>query len=169
MKLREKLQRDSKVMVTIAGENGEPSLGKGLARQQWLVAHPEQGAGAWRMVVSCLDAHVAALRRDFPNRVKLGTVGFKEASPTHFQVWGANAKNWALPNGTKIGGKGQAKCMEKQAPGVFGIVTTPCRGPPEGRVSTAAALAAPAAGEYPGVCKITNIFSPLLQHLGACV
>ena len=49
----------------------------------------------------------------------------KAASAEHLMVWGANARNWRLPAGAKIPGSGQARCMGVQAPGVFGIVTTP--------------------------------------------
>jgi len=70
---------------------------------------------------------VSDLLEEFPSRVKLGHVG-KGYSATHLHVWGANAYNWNLPNGTVrmhgLGG-GQAAYFKKQEPGVFGIVTMP--------------------------------------------
>jgi hypothetical protein len=55
------------------------------------------------------------------------------ASPTNFQLWGANAYNWNIPDGMTpkdVGGAwgGQAAAIDKQKPGIFGIVTTPLEG-----------------------------------------
>ena len=68
------------------------------------------------------------LKKTYPDRVKFGDVVYENANPNHFQVWGANAKNWNLPEGSKIPGKFQALQMKYQEPGVFGIVVTPLYG-----------------------------------------
>ena len=83
------------------------------------------GAGAHTRFVGALDAALLQLAADFPERVRFGAVSGTAASAEHYQVWGANARNWRRPDGAKISGSGQAAVMGAQRPGVFGIVSTP--------------------------------------------
>ena len=83
------------------------------------------GTAAHARFVEALDTALLRLAADFPQRVRVGEVSGSAASAEHYQVWGANARNWRRPEGAKISGSGQAAAMAVQRPGVFGIVTTP--------------------------------------------
>ena len=120
------LEANASVQVTIAGKDGKPSLGKGAAAEQWRgQLGARLGADAHAQFVEALDAALLLLAADFPQRVRFGAVSGAAASIEHFQVWGANARNWQRPDGAKISGSGQAAAMGVQRPGVFGIITTP--------------------------------------------
>jgi hypothetical protein len=119
--LRCLLQKDESVHVTIAGEDGHHNLGTGIAKDAW------DSKKDWEEMQENLTELVNDLLKEFPTRVQLGKVG-KDYSATHLHVWGANAYNWNLPDGTvrRYGfGDGQASYFKKQEPGVFGIVTMP--------------------------------------------
>ena len=120
--LRAELQASSTLQVIIAGENGSPSLGRGVAIKQW---QRRFGKDASERFLAELESGLHRLAQDFPDRVSFGTVSGAAASPEHVMVWGANARNWRLPEGAHISGSGQAAAMGVQRPGVFGIVTTP--------------------------------------------
>jgi hypothetical protein len=112
--------------VTIAGEGATPSLGKGVAAEQWRgQLGARVGTDAHARFVAALDTALLRLGADFPQRVRFGKVSGAAASAEHYQVWGANARNWRRPDGAKLSGSGQAAAMGVQKPGVFGIVTTP--------------------------------------------
>lgn len=120
------LEANASVQVTIAGKDGKPSLGKGAAVEQWRgQLGARLGADAHAHFVEALDSALLLLAADFPQRVRFGAVSGAAASIEHFQVWGANARNWQRPDGAKISGSGQAAAMGVQRPGVFGIITTP--------------------------------------------
>ena len=129
--LRALLESSAALTVVIAADRGKLSLGKGLAVGQWKGAFGQtRGAAAHARFVETLDASLDSLRRDYGARVTLGRVGGASVSATCIHVWGANASNWRLPNGTDIQGEGQARAMAKMRDGVFGIVTTPLMGAP---------------------------------------
>ena len=112
--------------MTIAGEDGKPRLGKGVAAEHWRgQLGVRLGADAHAHFVEALDAALLQLAADFPQRVRFGAVSSAAACTEHYQVWGANARNWQRPDGAKISGSGQAAAMGVQRPGVFGIITTP--------------------------------------------
>jgi len=124
-----KLQTNRSLIVTIAGTKSEGSkLGKGLARGQWL--SKGYTVAQYNEFIKFLEAQLNTLVINFPKRVSYGFITEEKASVNHYQVWGANAKNWNLKNGNIIPGSGQARAVNKQIPGVFGIVTTPINGLP---------------------------------------
>lgn len=117
--------------VTIDGIGDEPSLGRGGARAHWVAAFGDvAGVAMWRLVVQRLSSLSLHLHMDFQGRVRFGNVREQDVEPGHILVWGADAISWALPNGSDIPGAGQAVARGKKVVGVFGIVTTPSRGPP---------------------------------------
>ena len=124
--LRKALGGSASVHVTIAGEGGAPSLGKGAAKEQWRrQLGASAGADAHAHFIEALDRALLRLAADFPQRVHFGAASGAAASAEHYQVWGANARNWRRPDGARVSGSGQAAAMGVQRPGVFGIVTTP--------------------------------------------
>ena len=130
--LRSSLSRDPFLTVRIAGENNTSSLGRGLARDQWADAYGKWGLQAWALVTGAIGDLSHKLKSDYPHRVTFGRVSGADAGPSNLVVWGANARNWDLPDGKFIDGAGQAAAMGYMKPGIFGVVTTPLRGPPGG-------------------------------------
>ena len=128
--LQSALVADNSVHVTFAGQGGSIALGTGLAVDQWQAAFGARGDAARLLLVAELERGVEQLRGEFPSRVHIGRVSGADASATQIMVWGANASNADLQNGTRIQGSGQAAAMGVQKPGVFGIITTPLCGPP---------------------------------------
>ena len=128
--LQSALVADNSVHVTFAGQGGSIALGTGLAVDQWQAAFGARGDAARLLLVAELERGVEQLRGEFPRRVHIGRVSGADASATQIMVWGANASNADLQNGTRIQGSGQAAAMGVQKPGVFGIITTPLCGPP---------------------------------------
>ena len=127
--LSQKLQTNKSLIVTIAGTKSEGSkLGKHRARGQWL--SKGYTIAQYDEFITFLDSQLNNLKRNFPKRVSFGFIAEKNASANHYQVWGANARNWNLKNGNIIPGEGQARAVNRQIPGVFGIVTTPINGIP---------------------------------------
>ena len=106
----------------ISSGSGWPrgTAGLGIDWTDWTL-----GEGSHARFLQAIDADLAQLAADFPLRVSFDAVGGAAASAEHYQVWGANARNWQLPDGATISGSGQAAAMGVQKPGVFGIVTTP--------------------------------------------
>jgi hypothetical protein len=131
--LRVQLLTDSRVRVTIAGGNGRSYLGQGPVYQQWKrVCTDRRDKKAYENFMGALERGIEQLCSEFPSRVAFGQVCGSDASPTHLQVWGANADNWNLAIGSSIPGRGgDAAAMRVQCAGVFGIVTCPRAGPPE--------------------------------------
>ena len=121
------------VTATIPSDDGEePRLGKGLAVDQWLSKFTQQ---QYQHFINALDRSAYRLQQTFPGRVIFGRVGTNTSSPpsdVNYHVWGANATNWNLRDGQRITGGGMAASMGVQRKGVFGIVTTPVSGPPNG-------------------------------------
>ena len=140
--LQSALVADSSVHVTFAGQGGSIALGTGLAVDQWRAAFDARvGDAARLLLVAELECGVELLRDQFPSRVHIGRVSGADASATQIMVWGANASNADLQNGTRIQGSGQAAAMGVQKPGVFGIITTPLCGPPPQGISPQPPLA----------------------------
>ena len=120
--LRHALQASRTLRVTVAGEAGAPTLGTGAAVKQWRRRFAD---GARERFLAELEPALLRLQQDYPDRVRFGTVSGADAGPEHVMVWGANGKNWDLPDGSHIPGSGQAAAVGVQKPGIFGIVTTP--------------------------------------------
>ena len=72
--------------VTIAGENGQHSLGTGIAKGFWKLQD-------WNKMQKNLTQLVTRLRTEFPDRVHFGRVG-KGYSATHYHVWAAESTTW---------------------------------------------------------------------------
>jgi hypothetical protein len=128
--LEDATKKDTDFEVTIAGDaNGDKIfLGTGLAKTQWI----EQGYTneQYRQFMDHLHQSLKGLKNKYDDRVVYGRVSGREASATHYHVWGANTTHMKLKNGQPIDGAGQAEDMKTMDPGVFGIVTTPVRGKP---------------------------------------
>jgi hypothetical protein len=126
------LAAQSQLRVTIAGQAGRSNLGRGHALDQWPSVSPVPGVGeaASTAFLAALDEALDALAQRYSGRVVFGMVNGDAASPTHLQVWGANARNWNLQPGKEMQGGGMACHMGCQRPGIFGIVTTPIGGLP---------------------------------------
>jgi hypothetical protein len=118
---------DFKVMIASADKK-TCSLGTGLAKKQWI----EQGYTyeQYRQFMDHLHQSLKGLKKKYNARVVYGRVSGREASATHYHVWGANTTHMKLKNGQPIDGAGQAEAMETMSDGVFGIVTTPVAGSP---------------------------------------
>ena len=135
--LHDALTADAQTQVEVAGDpfTGKHSLGTGLARGQWTDEKrggwPTLGDSARLLFVRELQALFDDLLKVFPGRVTFNDkLEGTRASSTRFLVWGANARNWQVPDGALISGGGQAAAMGRQRPGVFGIITTPVDGLP---------------------------------------
>ena len=125
--LRNLLEKNSRLKITIAGDHNGSLLGKGFAKHQWLYVY---SLYEYQKFITFLNISLLKLTQDYPKRVCFGKVSGKKANKSHYQVWGANAKNWKLQAGSEIPGGGQAAAMGIQKLGVFGIVTTPVAGNP---------------------------------------
>ena len=115
------LKRSLDTKVIIPGTKRTHALGTGIARSAW-------APGDYKKMHTHLNGLVKRLVTEFPDRVLFGTIGTTSEYPIskkYIHVWGANAGNWNLPNGTKILGGGQASTIGVQKPGVFGISTMP--------------------------------------------
>ena len=168
--LRLMMLANVRVTVTVPGCPVAVALGTGLAVSQWNAAFAQGGNVARLRFVGELQTLFAALAAQFPGRVLFGTVSGAAASETCFQVWGANNKNWDLPNGTPILGGGQAAVMGVQKLGVFGIVTTPLAGVPAAvsgvgvtAVLAAAHAAAPSADAVARRAALAALTIPVLK------
>ena len=134
--LHDQLTDDDQTQVEVAGNpaTGKHSLGTGLARGQWIdkkKGWPVRGDEARQLLVRELQVLFDGLQARFPGRVTFTTqLEGARASSTRFLVWGANARNWNLPDGIFIPGGGQAADMGRQKRGIFGIITTPLEGLP---------------------------------------
>ena len=156
--LRRLLLADPRLTVTFPGVPSRSGLqlGTGLAAGQWRDAGLQggwDGVTAQKRFVEWMQAAAWRLLQEFAGRVFYGHVSGAGASSSTIMVWGANAANIDLPDGTKIEGLGQALSMGKQKAGVFGIVTTPVSGPPptwKGAAEPVMAAAAVAAGAAVG-------------------
>ena len=114
--LRAALEASPEVHVTIAGSGGQSSLGRGVAAKQWRDRFGEDGVRGHERLLAVLDAQFSGLARDYPTRVRFGVVR-GDAAAEAIMVWGANAGNWNLRDGTCISGSGQAAAMGVQKPG----------------------------------------------------
>ena len=133
--LRAALHRDCAVRVVVAGSRRRPSLGTGLAIQQWRDEYGTLGDAARRLFIDALTHAFDVLSAAFADRVVYACVSGGAASASCYQVWGANARNWCGEDGKRIIGEGQARSMGKHGPGVFGIITTPVAGTPPAPVA----------------------------------
>ena len=125
-KLSDIICNNPEVIVFIAGSNGESNLGKGIAKEQWeLEGYTTK---QYNNFIRHMDHLLHGLKHKFPHNVHFGRINGKAASSTKIMVWGANAKNYNLPTNSRIPGNGQARAVDIQRPGVFGIVTTPIGG-----------------------------------------
>ena len=94
-------------LVVIVGGAGQglhgrqPMVGKGrdtarAQREAWCTENGEPFPATYDYFISFLDGTLAALRDDFPGRVRTGPVG-RSANPppssSVWHVWGANASN----------------------------------------------------------------------------
>ena len=126
--LKSCLQMIPELHVRIAGKSNIPNLGKGLAKDQWKIKG--YSTQQYNNFIKELDKGLLKLKSEFPKRVTFGNIDGSNASDLNYQVWGANAKNYNLPTNSFIKGRGQARAVDRQYPGVFGIVTTPINGIP---------------------------------------
>lgn len=122
------MKKDSRIKVTFPGTSPEKHNLCNFYFPSWNLLDKEN----YHLLTESLQNYIAIrindLKKMYPNRTMFGDVLYENASPTHYQVWGANAKNWNLPEGSQIPGKFQALQMKIQEPGVFGIVVSPLYG-----------------------------------------
>ena len=186
--LRKRLKVDPMVKITVAGSNGTPSLGQGLAKSQWIAAYGKTaGTKAHASLITALRKELHAMKEEFGDRINYSNMlPIRPFCDSHYQVWGANLSNFSLPLGQAIDGAGMAASMQRQEPGFFGIITTPCAGDPKQLLKSIqdnslsskwsanschidAALAAleaayRAASEVRGRSSWTDFCKPLLVH-----
>ena len=122
------MKKDSRVKVTFPGNDAENHKLCDFYFPSWNLMDKENYQILTKSLHDFIAIRMNNIKKMYPERVIFGDVVYENASPTHYQVWGANAKNWNLPEGSKIPGKYQAMQMKVQEPGVFGIVVTPLYG-----------------------------------------
>ena len=129
MDLEKSMEKDSRVKITIPGNNSHDHQLGTPYRENWKMIDRVN----WEKLSDSLHTYISGkikeLEKKFSSdRVRFGEVVYDNATKTSIQVWSANGINWNLPEGTQIPGQYQAEQMKVQEPGVFGIVTTPLYG-----------------------------------------
>jgi len=128
LNLRKKMEHDSRVKITIPGDNRENHQLGTPYQEDWKLVDKDNWETLYYTLHEYLSKKIGELEKKFPSRVKFGEVLYENATETDYQLWSANAVNWNLPEGEEIPGKYQAQEMKFQGPGVFGIVVTPLYG-----------------------------------------
>ena len=123
------------------------ALGVGLAKEQWeRWGDMKKNRKHWKKMQDNLKILFDGIIQKYKDkgRVTVGAIGLstktnidpktgnnlcnedltKNPSEKIIHVWGANEGNWNLDNNEEIEGGGQILCLDKQIPGIFGIVTT---------------------------------------------
>lgn len=126
--LEKLMKKDSRNKITFPGTSPENHNLCKFYFPSWNLMDKENYEVLTKSLHDYIAIRMNDLKRSYPSRVNFGDVLYENASPNHFQVWGANAKNWNLAEGASIPGKFQAAQMKIQEPGVYGIVVTPLYG-----------------------------------------
>jgi hypothetical protein len=127
--LKKHMEKDSRVKITIPGENSENHQLGPPYYDDWKLVDMKNHHKLTSTLHQYISKKIKELEKIFgKERVRFGEVLFDNASKTSYQLWSANGINWDLPDGTEIPGKFQAEQMRFQDPGVFGIVVTPIYG-----------------------------------------
>lgn len=95
--------------------------GESIAKREWENIDPDK----YNKLINTITYEIEQLQKNYRGRFSKGKVGGDSISANNIHVWGANVGNWNLPENKDIPGAGQASYMDKQRPGVYGIVTMP--------------------------------------------
>ena len=126
--LEKLMKKDTRNKITFPGLNPSNHKLCDFYFPSWNLLDKENYHLLTKSLQDYISIRMNDLKKMYPERINFGDVVYENATSNHFQVWGANAKNWNLPEGAKIPGKFQAAQMKIQEPGVYGIVVTPLYG-----------------------------------------
>ena len=126
--LEKLMKKDARNKITFPGLNPSNHKLCDFYFPSWNLLDKENYHLLTKSLQDYISIRMNDLKKMYPERINFGDVLYENATPNHFQVWGANAKNWNLTEGAKIPGKFQAIQMKIQEPGVYGIVVTPLYG-----------------------------------------
>lgn len=123
--LKDVMFLDSRITATIPGSDPEHhELGPAYF-ECWKFVDHKNYKELTKVMYDYITSKILDLISKFENRIIFGEIYYHNASSLSYQLWSASAVNWNLPEGSKIPGSYQAKSMNMQVPGVYGIVVNP--------------------------------------------
>lgn len=123
--LKEILDKDNRIKVTIPGENAYRHRLGTMYRDDWRLVDSKNYTKLADDLHEYISGEIIDLTNTYGDRITFGDVLYQNANSLNYNLWSANAVNYDLGEGENIPGDYQASEMKIQAPGVYGIIVTP--------------------------------------------